>query len=136
MSLGGGMEDLTLEEVEELHGKLVILNEELRLLIDLSEDETRPVDLDQPIGRLSRMDAIAQQNIDLANRRAAQVRIQRIRVALQRIADGEYGSCLSCGDPIGVRRLAAQPEAPFCILCQSQREAGHSASVGRPTGRG
>jgi len=130
------MEDLTLEEVEELHGKLVILNEELRLLIDLSEDETRPVDLDEPIGRLSRMDAIAQQNIDLANRRAAQVRIQRIRVALQRIADGEYGSCLSCGDPIGVRRLGARPEAPFCILCQSQREAGHSASVSRPTGRG
>lgn len=130
------MEDLTLEEIEELHGKLVILNDELRLLIDLSQDQARPVDLDQPIGRLSRMDAIAQQNVDLANRRSAQARIQRIRVALQRIADGEYGSCLACGESIGIRRLEVQPEATFCILCQSQREADHPASVGRPRGRG
>ena len=130
------MKDLTPEETEELHSELLALNEELRLQVDISEAESRPVDLDEPIGRLSRMDAIAQQNVALANRRSAKLRIERIKSAIQRIATGEYGSCLACGELIGLARLKVQPEAPFCIACQSQREARGSVSAIRPSGRG
>ncbi|MCS5636662.1 MAG: TraR/DksA C4-type zinc finger protein, partial [Myxococcota bacterium] len=112
------MEDLKPEEVDELHRELLVLNEELQLLVDSSESGSRPVDLDQPIGRLSRMDAIAQQNMVQANRRSAQMRIQRIQMALTRIANGEYGNCMVCGELIGLQRLKGQPEAPFCIACQ------------------
>ena len=130
------MEDLKPEEVDELHRELLVLNEELQLLVDSSESGSRPVDLDQPIGRLSRMNAIAQQNMVQANRRSAQMRIQRIQMALSRIANGEYGNCMVCGELIGLQRLKVQPEAPFCIACQSQRENGTSASVLRPSRRG
>ena len=136
MAFGGEMEDLKPEEVDELHGELLALNEELQLLVASSESDSRPVDLDQPIGRLSRMDAIAQQKMTQANRRSAQMRIQRIQTALSRMANGEYGDCLVCGELIGFRRLKVQPEAPFCISCQSQREGGTSASLVRPSGRG
>ena len=130
------MKNLTPEEIDELHSELVELNEELQLIVDASEAETRPVDLDQPIGRLSRMDAIAQQNILKANRRSAQVRVQRVQSAIQRIANNEYGECLACGEMVGLQRLKVQPEAPFCIACQSQRESGRSASAIRPSGGG
>ncbi len=122
------MEGLKSQEIEALHSKLVELHEELTLLVDISEAESKPVDLDQPIGRLSRIDAIAQQNIAKATRRSSQLRIQRIQSAIQRIAAGEYGSCLVCGEWVGVERLKVQPETPFCIVCQSQRETRSSAT--------
>ena len=125
------MDDLSPEEIDNLHSELVSLHEELLLLIDVSEEESRPVDLDQPIGRLSRMDAIAQQKITQANRRAAQMRAQSVQSAIRRIAEGEYEDCLACGESIGLQRLKVKPEAAFCIVCQSQREAGGSVSATR-----
>lgn len=130
------MEELTAQEIDGLHADLLALNEELCLLAALSEGESAPVDLDQPIGRISRMAAITQQNIGEANRRSTQTRIQRIQSAIVRIATGEYGSCLACGEVIGFLRLRVQPESPFCILCQSQREKDSSVSELRPSRRG
>ena len=40
--------------------------------------------------------------------------------ALERIADGTYGDCARCGNPIGEGRLEARPEAALCIACASQ----------------
>jgi DnaK suppressor protein len=45
-------------------------------------------------------------------------RTQEIRLALQRIADGSYGSCLRCDSDISPKRLQAVPWTPFCIRCQ------------------
>jgi DnaK suppressor protein len=78
----------------------------------------RPVDLDQPIGRLSRMDAIQQQSMAAAHRQRLVQRLDRIASALGRIEAGTYGDCLRCGEPIDERRLAAQPEATLCRACQ------------------
>jgi DnaK suppressor protein len=104
------------------HTQLLELQTELRSLIETSADASKPVDLDQPIGRLSRMDAIQQQNMIQASRRSAELRLQQVAAALRRLGADEYGECLSCGDAIGAPRLAARPEAPFCISCQSKRE--------------
>ena len=45
--------------------------------------------------------------------------LKQIAIALQRIADGNYGACVECGQPIGEQRLAALPEANTCIECAS-----------------
>lgn len=37
--------------------------------------------------------------------------------ALERLADGRYGTCLRCGRPIGFDRLEARPAAELCIEC-------------------
>lgn len=42
--------------------------------------------------------------------------------ALERIADGTYGMCESCGNPIGKRRLQAFPRATLCLSCKQQQE--------------
>jgi DnaK suppressor protein len=44
-----------------------------------------------------------------------------IEDALGRIAEGRYGTCLSCGGPMGLQRLRAIPEARYCVGCSGQR---------------
>lgn len=44
-----------------------------------------------------------------------------IEAALRRLADGTYGSCERCGEPIGADRLAARPAALTCIRCAARR---------------
>ncbi len=116
------MEPLTSEQCKELHQLLLALREELQGLLKSSEAGAKPVDLDQPIGRLSRMDAMQQQSMVQANRRAAQQRISQIERALRRLAGDEYGLCTECDENIGVARLKARPETPLCINCQNQHE--------------
>jgi RNA polymerase-binding transcription factor DksA len=43
--------------------------------------------------------------------------IERIRAALARIAEGEYGVCVRCGEEISVERLDVLPATPFCRNC-------------------
>jgi len=49
--------------------------------------------------------------------------INKIKGALQAMADGEYGICESCGDDISVKRLLARPVTSLCIACKSRMEA-------------
>jgi DnaK suppressor protein len=42
--------------------------------------------------------------------------------ALARMADGTYGICESCGDPIGKARLQAFPRATLCVQCKQREE--------------
>lgn len=42
--------------------------------------------------------------------------------ALRRLDDGSYGTCITCGEPIGGARLEAMPEAATCIGCASTAE--------------
>jgi DnaK suppressor protein len=98
------------------------LHEELTQLVASTTEAAKPVDLGEPIGRLSRVDAMQQQRMVAANRQAAQQRRRQVEAALDRIDSDEYGECLGCGEDIEPRRLEAQPEAPLCLECQSQRE--------------
>jgi RNA polymerase-binding transcription factor DksA len=46
----------------------------------------------------------------------------RIDDALRRLADGTYGFCIACHEPIEFSRLEVAPEATFCAECQKCRE--------------
>ena len=50
--------------------------------------------------------------LDAAHRREAEV-----RAALDAVAGGGYGTCASCGGPIGEERLAARPATRLCVRC-------------------
>lgn len=42
--------------------------------------------------------------------------------ALFRIKKGIYGTCQSCGNLVGEKRLSAKPDAILCIKCQNDAE--------------
>lgn len=48
--------------------------------------------------------------------------LAKIDAALEKIAGGEYGACMNCGEDIGVKRLKARPVAELCIDCKSEQE--------------
>ena len=58
--------------------------------------------------------------------------LSEVEAALARIADGSYGTCSACGEPIGWPRLNAQPTAGRCIACQEKLEV-RSARPGHPS---
>jgi DnaK suppressor protein len=116
------MVELSDRETGELRSALLKLRDELAAMLASTAEAVTPVDLEQPIGRLSRMDAMQQQSMAVANRRSAQIRHQQVDAALERIEADEYGDCLDCGEAVDPRRLAAYPETPFCFACKSIRE--------------
>lgn len=116
------MLELTDKQRKELHRALLELRRELLKQLEDSSDGAKPVSLEEPIGRLSRMDAMQQQSMVQANRRTARNRLTRVDSALRRYDDEEYGLCVACEEEIGYARLKARPESPFCIGCQSNRE--------------
>jgi len=116
------MEELTAAQERELQKDLQTLRSELEQLLDDSQESSKAVDLDQPIGRLSRMDALQQQAMAKANRAGTQRRLKLIESALLANKQERYGECRRCEEPIGFPRLKARPESPFCLDCQGQIE--------------
>ncbi|MGI8523125.1 MAG: TraR/DksA family transcriptional regulator, partial [Nocardioides sp.] len=49
-------------------------------------------------------------------------KVAQIDRAMSRIADGTYGSCESCGNPIGKMRAMAFPRATLCLSCKQREE--------------
>ncbi len=49
-------------------------------------------------------------------------KLAQIDRALARIADGTYGTCESCGNPIGKGRAMAFPRATLCMTCKQREE--------------
>jgi len=77
-----------------------------------------PVELDQQsVGRLSRMDAMQQQEMAQAEARRRTSDLARIEIALNRVDEGEYGWCAECGEAIAYKRLEIDPAAHLCIGC-------------------
>ncbi len=115
---------LTRKQIDELRNRLTRRRDDLGRQLAQSEDATRPVRLDQQsVGRVSRIDAIQQQQMAIAGKTQTTQQLRRIEQALQRIETGEYGNCLQCGEPVAYARLQVQPEAGLCLTCQSENES-------------
>ena len=46
----------------------------------------------------------------------------KINQAIERIEQGIFGECESCGEDIGLKRLQARPVAQLCIDCKGEQE--------------
>ena len=56
------------------------------------------------------------------------VTLADVERALEKLEDGTYGICDSCGEPIGEERLEAIPWATLCISCARVRSSGLTAA--------
>ncbi len=61
-----------------------------------------------------------EQEISVANN--AREMLQQNLHAIERLDDGSYGICESCGNPIGKLRLQAAPRATLCMPCKTKQE--------------
>ncbi|MBI1216796.1 MAG: TraR/DksA family transcriptional regulator [Alphaproteobacteria bacterium] len=105
--------------------RLEALRAETQAAIENAKSSTRPVELDQTmVGRVSRIDAIQQQEMALASERRRHAELQKIEAALARIESGDYGYCAACDEEIAEKRLELDPTAMACIKCASGKKGG------------
>ena len=51
---------------------------------------------------------------------ASRRELAEVEAALARLEAGRYGTCESCGGPMGLQRMRAIPEARYCVGCSGQ----------------
>lgn len=68
--------------------------------------------------------ASVRQNDEVLDELAEEERQQAsaIRAALQRMEEGTYGTCVTCGERIPTKRLEALPYAVQCMACATEAE--------------
>lgn len=63
-----------------------------------------------------------EREVSMASRSRLVERANRLAEALDRLREGEYGTCQECREPIAPARLKAMPEVTTCVRCQDQLE--------------
>jgi len=117
------MTDLTDQQGNELHQLLLDQRLALEARLQAAAQDREPVSLDQPIGRLTRMGAIQQQQMALGQLQRAEQELRQIDAALRRLEDHRYGNCLRCHDAIPYARLKIRPTTTLCYECQCESES-------------
>ena len=103
--------------IEHFRKRLQDLAEEISNDLAANKDDAGIVELDTSIGRLSRMDAMQNQQMALELRRRRENQLLRIKNAFKRMDKGQYGKCGKCGKPIDEARLEVFPDVVTCVAC-------------------
>jgi RNA polymerase-binding transcription factor len=104
-----------LEQRRALLRQVVQVEDDLRWLDTNVEPEMEEEGQEENVARLlARLD----------DRGRAEIGV--IDSALARIASGDYGRCVRCGEAIPPDRLQALPMAEMCLPCAKARERPHS----------
>lgn len=112
------MTDADAPDISALKARLEEERAEILASSGATASDRAPVELDQQsVGRLSRMDALQMQSMAQAQEARRRARLPRIDAALRRIAEDEFGYCVSCGEPIAAQRLDIDPATPACVDC-------------------
>ena len=69
---------------------------------------------------------LTQHNMEMALRQRRSSRLTALERALKRLdLDDDFGTCLECGEDIGLARIKANPSAELCVHCQAEAERAH-----------
>ncbi len=87
-----------------------------KLIIEYRE-LTQPVEPENAIGRISRMDAINNKSVTEAALRKANDKLSKLKRALSEIDKDGFGICIKCGQPIPMGRIMFMPQTQTCVEC-------------------
>jgi len=112
------MDKAKLEEFQKiLQGQLdELLREAGKTVSEMTDEKSNFPD---PTDRAS---LESDRNFELRIRDRERKLIMKIREALERIDNGEFGICESCEEMIGEARLKARPVTTLCIDCKTEQE--------------
>ena len=102
--------DRILDEIAETEERIMRL-----------EKATEAVAPDKALGRLSRLEVMSDKGVNDAALFQARERLEKMEIALTRVFQSSFGSCVSCKMPIPVERIMAMPHANQCVACASRR---------------
>jgi DnaK suppressor protein len=90
-----------------------------RLRAELADATQRVEDLDQQHRELLADPGVIQEDRDSSAQLLASARttLATAQAAVERLAQGTYGTCSNCGEEIPPERLEALPETVLCVSC-------------------
>jgi RNA polymerase-binding protein DksA len=116
----------TTAELNEVKGELNAERDRLRSELNLAEHELHDLMRDAGDGAGNDQADVGSKTFErdheMSLARNARDMLEQTEKALARIADGSYGQCESCGEPIGKMRLMAFPRATLCLTCKQREE--------------
>jgi DnaK suppressor protein len=108
---------MTAEQLEDIREIIVEKIAELEGNLAAMEESVQPISPDNAIGRVSRMDAINNKAVSEVGVANAQDTLQRLRYALRRTEQDDFGLCFKCRETISMVRLVQMPHATRCVNC-------------------
>ena len=111
---------MTDAEKIELRGKIAESIQSTEAEIVELRELTKPISPSDAIGRVSRMDAINNKSVNEAALRQAEAKLSKLKLAVGRIDDSDFGKCARCGGDIPIGRLMLLPESRMCVRCASR----------------
>ncbi len=80
---------------------------------------TKPIAPENSIGRISRMDAINNKSVTEAALRKAKEKFEKLKFALTKVDNDDFGLCFKCRQPIPVGRILIVPQSRTCVKCSN-----------------
>jgi len=100
------LKDKMLSDINKLKANIVALKE-----------LTKPIAPENSIGRVSRMDAINNKSVNEAALRQAELKMNKLQLALKKLDTKNFGICSACKGSIPLPRLMYMPESSHCVAC-------------------
>ena len=111
------MPNLAKQEKETIRAKIETDISNLTLQIKNLEEKVKPISPDCGLGRLTRLEAMGEQDVNNKILDESRIRLTRLNNALQRIDKPMFGICIECEEVIGVGRMSVRPESVRCVAC-------------------
>jgi len=112
------------KKIEYFKKRLESRQHDLRRTVSRTEQDGRSVDEDSAQDIADR--AASSYNKEFLFHQSNNDRqlLAMVEGALERMRQGEFGECISCGKEINIKRLEAVPWTRHCIECQEKLEKG------------
>ena len=94
----------------------------LKIQIKELEEKTKPIEPDCGLGRLTRMEAIAEKSVNDSILEQSKLTLGRLINSKVRVDREEFGICIECEDDIAIGRMMIRPQSIRCVDCASKRE--------------
>lgn len=101
----------------EIKGKIEAEIRRTKNLVSEYTELTQPVEPENAIGRISRMDAINNKSVVEAALRQAKNKLSKLEIALTKLDDTDFGFCIKCHNPIPLNRILIMPQSRTCVRC-------------------
>jgi len=110
---------MTEDEKRVIKNKIESELEHLEYQIEKLLEITKPIAPDCSLGRLTREEAITEQQVNVKILDESILKETRLHNALKRIDNDKFAICIECDEPIGLARILVRPESIRCVECAS-----------------
>ncbi len=111
---------MTLTQRKEIKNKILSELDAMAMEIEQLKEKTKPITPDCSLGRLTRQEMIQEQQVNGHALREAEIKMNKLQYALQKVDKEEYGVCVECEEDILFERLMLVPESSHCVSCKQE----------------